>query len=253
MRGTEPYSHSRLSVFEKCPYRYRLQYIDKVEVEERQGIEAVTGTLVHECLEHVYAQSQEGALVPWEDLVARLRSRWDELVDDTVVVVKRGVSKQDYLFQAQHMLLAYYRKHRPFDQHRTVGLEHELTFEVRGRPFIGYIDRLSSPSPGVYEIHDYKTGKRLPTAQDLRADRQLALYELGVRQAFPDAREVHLVWHYLAYDRELRSSRTAEELVELERRTEGLIQRIENETDFPKRTGPLCRWCEYEQVCRGQT
>ena len=37
------YSHSRLSCFEQCPPKYKLNYIDKVETEVEEGIEAFLG------------------------------------------------------------------------------------------------------------------------------------------------------------------------------------------------------------------
>ncbi len=37
------YSHSKLETFENCPMRYKLQYIDKVEVEEFESVEAFLG------------------------------------------------------------------------------------------------------------------------------------------------------------------------------------------------------------------
>jgi RecB family exonuclease len=119
----------------------------------------------------------------------------------------------------------------------------------KGHQFIGFIDRLTRRDDGLYEVHDYKTGQRTPDAQQLRQDRQLALYELGVRQNFPDAREVKLIWHYIAHDKEFTSSRTPEELSALEKKVSTLIERIEATTEFPCRQGPLCKWCEYQKLC----
>lgn len=45
------YSHSRLSTFEQCPNKYKLHYIDKVETEAEQSIEAFLGSRAHETLE----------------------------------------------------------------------------------------------------------------------------------------------------------------------------------------------------------
>ena len=45
------YSHSRLSCFEQCPHKFKLQYIDKVETEVEESIEAYLGLRVHETLE----------------------------------------------------------------------------------------------------------------------------------------------------------------------------------------------------------
>ncbi|MGZ3558640.1 MAG: PD-(D/E)XK nuclease family protein, partial [Thermodesulfobacteriota bacterium] len=40
------YSHSQLSTYETCPQKYKLSYIDKIEVET-EGIEAFMGSRVH--------------------------------------------------------------------------------------------------------------------------------------------------------------------------------------------------------------
>jgi ATP-dependent helicase/DNAse subunit B len=49
-REMPTYSHSRLETYQNCPRQYKLQYIDKVEVEERESVEAFLGSKVHETL-----------------------------------------------------------------------------------------------------------------------------------------------------------------------------------------------------------
>ena len=45
------YSHSRLSTFEQCPYKYKLKYLDKIETDVPDTIETYLGSRVHETLE----------------------------------------------------------------------------------------------------------------------------------------------------------------------------------------------------------
>ncbi len=209
--------------------------------------------MVHLSLQHLHEEAEKGRVLSSKELVEHLHSLWREKYDSSVVVIKKDMSPSDHLMRAGIGLTAYHRRNHPFNQGRTVGLEHELRFKVHGireHEFIGYIDRLTCRADGVYEIHDYKTGQRSPSAQQLRQDRQLALYEIGVRQNFPDAREVRLIWHYLAHDKQFTSSRTPEELTILQEKTSSLIERIESVTDFPCDRGPLCKWCEYEDLCR---
>ena len=71
----------------------------------------------------------------------------------------------------------------------------------------GVIDRLMLAPDGAFEIHDYKTGAGLPAQAELYRDRQLALYQIGVQKLWPEAREVRLVWHLVAFDM-ARSVRT---------------------------------------------
>jgi hypothetical protein len=87
------------------------------------------------------------------------------------------------------------------------------------------------------------------TQQKADSDRQLALYELAVREMYPDAERVELVWHYLAFDQEVRSVRTPEQRERL--RTEVLesVRHIEAQSAFPARTSSLCDWCDFQAIC----
>lgn len=246
------YSHSRLSCYEQCPRRYQYRYVDEIEVEEMQGIEAFTGTLVHLSLQRLHEEAAAGHVLSAKELVEHFESLWKEEYDGTCVkIVKRGMTCSDYRMGARVGLQAYHRRYHPFDDGEIVGMEHEVRFTVGGKHrFIGYIDMLRTRGDGRYEVHDFKTGRRLPSPGDLKADRQLALYEIGVRQNYPDAREVSLRWHYLAHDKELTSSRTSEELQELEAQVSALVERIEAADLFPCHQGPLCRWCEFHTICQ---
>jgi putative RecB family exonuclease len=249
-QNVKVYSHSRLSCFEQCPRKYQYRYVDEIEVEEAQGIEAFTGTMVHLSLQHLHEEAAEGRILGAKELLERFESLWKENYDATCVkIVKRGTTCSEYRMGARIGLQAYHRRYHPFDGGEMVGMEHEVRFTVGKHRFVGYIDMLRSAGDGVYEVHDFKTGRRLPSPGDLKADRQLALYEIGVRQNFPDAREVRLKWHYLAHDKELTSSRTAKELRDLEGRVSELVDRLEAADRFPCRSGPLCRWCEYDGIC----
>ena len=48
------YSHSKISTYEKCPYKYKLQYIDKETPEIENTIEAFMGGIIHQALEDLY-------------------------------------------------------------------------------------------------------------------------------------------------------------------------------------------------------
>ncbi len=125
-----------------------------------------------------------------------------------------------------------------------VGLRLDQDHEVTG-----FIDRLVKVSDGVWEIHDYKTSASLMTQGKADADRQLALYELAVREAYPDAAEVSLVWHYLVFDQEVRSTRSPQQLADLRAQVLESIHHIEAQTEFPTKTSALCDWCEYRPQC----
>jgi hypothetical protein len=75
------------------------------------------------------------------------------------------------------------------------------------------------------------------------------LYQIGVQKKWPDIKKVKLVWHYLAFDHELVSVRSAEQLAELSGDTIKLIDQIESAEEFPAKDSGLCDWCEYPDLC----
>lgn len=245
------YSHSRLSTFEKCPLKYRYRYIDKIK-RDTQGIEAFLGIRVHETLEKLYRDVGMERIPSLDELLSFYRERWEAGYSDRIAIVKIEYGPGHYRSIGERCLIDYYDRYAPFDQERTLGLEERITLELgddhRYR-LQGYIDRLARAGPGIYEIHDYKTSSSLPAERDLRVDRQLSFYQMAVEKRFPDVREVRLIWHYLAFDQELHSSRTREQLSSQSTAAMRLIDRIEAQTEFPPHESPLCRWCEYRDIC----
>jgi len=113
----------------------------------------------------------------------------------------------------------------------------------------GYIDRLSCTSDGAYHIHDYKTSAYLPSQEQADNDRQLGLYHIGVQKRWPDIKNIKLIWHYLAFDRELVSLRSDEAVAQLITDTTRLIDEIESAQEFPPKETGYCEWCEYPDLC----
>ncbi|MGB4703526.1 MAG: hypothetical protein WBI18_00410, partial [Candidatus Saccharicenans sp.] len=69
---------------------------------------------------------------------------------------------------------------------------------------------------------------------------------------WPWAEKFRLVWHYVAFDLEIISVRSAEDLEELKRRIIEVIDQIESawETgNFPPRESELCHWCSFQEYC----
>jgi putative RecB family exonuclease len=245
------YSHSRLSTFEKCPLQYRYRYIDRIE-RDVQGVEAFLGNRVHEVLEFLYRSLGEGRCPPLEELIARFNADWDAAFSDRIRIVRKELDAGHYRGVGERCIAGYYATHHPFDEDETIGLEEKVLLALdEGERYRvqGYIDRLARLGDGIYVVHDYKTSASLPSGLALRRDRQLSLYEMGVRRRYPDAREVRLVWHYLAFGQTLDSRRTAAELDEHRRRTIALIDTIEAAAEHPPRESALCRWCDYRDIC----
>jgi len=244
------YSHSKLGTYENCPRKYKLQYIDRIELPEAgEGIEAFLGSRVHDALEKLHKELILSKINSLEDLLDFYQAEWDRNWHENVRIVKKGYTKENYYNAGREAITSYYRRHHPFNQSKTLGTEMPLAFKIEDYVIRGFIDRLGYCGNGVYEIHDYKTSGFLPSQDKIDADRQLALYQIGIMGQFPDAKDVRLVWHYLLFDKELTSRRTDVQLDDLEKDIVTLIRTIESDTVFEPNESGLCDWCEYPEYC----
>jgi putative RecB family exonuclease len=252
------YSYSRIKRFEKCPLAYRFEYVDKVEIEEFDTIEAFMGSLVHESLDVFYAEAVSGKIMPHDSLLSVYADLWKEKMHPGVVINSKDLTESDYQSAGGKCLTNYYNHYTPFDHSEVLGTEIKVLVDLLddGKyKFIGYIDRLDRAHHGGYEIHDYKTGGSVPSKKQTAGDTQLALYELGIRQMRKDVREVEHVWHYLRHDREIRSKKSLSDFEELKTGLVSAIKEIEKATKedfFPEKRTHLCKWCAYQGICLKQ-
>jgi putative RecB family exonuclease len=250
------YSNSRIETFEKCARKYKFRYVDNIKTDT-EGIEAFVGKRVHETLEKLYRDLKLTKLNSLEELLAFYESAWEKNWHGKVSVVREGFTPAHYFTNGLRCITDYYKRYAPFEQGKTLGLEERIEMKLKDGDKVysiqGYIDRLTwIPEEETYEIHDYKTSNSMPTQEDADQDRQLALYQLGIVQRWPDAKKVRLIWHYLSFDKTLTSTRTPSDLAALERDVVEVIHKIEKEAALGRwevKVSRLCEWCEYKPIC----
>lgn len=247
------FSHSRLSCFEQCPQKFRYKYIDKVKTETEETIEAFLGKRVHESLEKLYHDMRLERLRSLEEILEFYNSRWDKNWDENKIIVNGNRPIGQRRNMGEKFLTDYYNRHSPFNHSRTIGLEMPIKIDLNGDgkfKIRGFVDRISL-AENTIEIHDYKTGSRLPSAEQLGQDRQLALYAIAAGKMLPFAKEINLVWHFLAFDKEIRLIADEKRLEQVKHSTISLIEKINSEKEFPAKQSPLCPWCEFQKHCNG--
>jgi len=232
--------------------KYKYQYIDRLE-GEGETIEAFMGSRVHEALEKLYRDLSVTKRNTMEELIAFYDAQWEKNWNDRVIVVYPEYTADHYRELGRQCLREYYERFQPFNDGKTLGLEDRFTITIQhgeaAYRFTGVIDRLVWKGEGQYEIHDYKTGRTPPTQEQLEHNEQLAIYHLSVKQRWPDVKDVKLIWHYVALNKDFVSHRKEEDLKELERRLVDRIQVVENARAFPPRESALCAWCEFRTIC----
>ncbi|MBI4423860.1 MAG: PD-(D/E)XK nuclease family protein [Elusimicrobia bacterium] len=223
------------------------------------SVEALLGTCVHKAFEEVYLARLHGRVLSEDEALAVYEKEWAAGIQGQVAFRDARYAPEDWRRTGVECVTTYYRAHAPFDAEKTVAVEKRVGFPlpvpdpatgaIEEYRIEGFVDRLALAPDGCFEVHDYKTGGSLPTQAQKDADWQLAIYDIAVREAWPDAPGVRLVWHYVRHGRAIVSTRTAGQLAALKLEIAALIRTIRADRAFEPRKSPLCDWCDYREAC----
>jgi hypothetical protein len=143
----------------------------------------------------------------------------------------------------------YYERYQPFDQMTILGLETEERMTLSdGNEYHVRIDKLACKGD-TYYVCDYKTNSRMKDQDDVDEDRQLAMYSMWVKDKYKDAKKVILLWHMLAFDKDVNSERSEPQLKKLMQEVTNTIKEIETCKSWPTKVTALCDYCIYKSMC----
>ncbi len=208
-------------------------------------MELFLGDLVHQSLEWLYHVAPNRK-VTLDELITHFAENWKTNFSDGVRI--RSGTAQEYFDKGAHFLANYFLTHQPFEEN-TLSIEEEVRFfldDAETYAVRGFIDRLVEAPDGSIEVHDYKTSKRAKTQEQADTDQQLAFYHLGVQAKLGKPVKAKLIWHFLAENKQVVSSRTQEQLARLKLATIDKINRIKTNEYWPACGKPWCDWCAWK-------
>lgn len=230
------YSYSRLECFAKCPYQYRLRYVDKLKTlpETNADNALYLGLAVHKGLE-------TGSVA---EAISEYKSHYNILTDENI----NWISQLEYQIPRAIELLP-------------TGGEHEL--EVKLDNFIGFIDYVCGDT-----LYDFKFSNNVDT---YRKSPQLSLYKYFLEQVRPELKINHLKYiiipkinirqkkneTVLEFRQRLQEHLDISEIQIVEVPYDGdsvtqfltACQQLEKVDNFPKNPTRLCGWCQYQTYC----
>jgi len=247
------YSFSKIESFNQCRLQFKYRYIDRI-TSEIETIEAFMGSQVHEVLKEFYDFVKNVVIKPKEWIISRYDDLWNKNYHDSIKIVKKEFSAEDYYRKGKTCLMDYYDEYEPFEQTKIVKTEEPIRFSIKQDgiefPFYGILDRLDwNDEEKIFEIHDYKTSATLMTQENADSDYQLPLYQLAVMSKWPQAEKAKLIWHFLLFNKQIQSSRTTQQLGELQKIVVSKIEEIEACDEFPPCKSTLCDWCDFQEIC----
>ncbi len=241
-------SPTKIATWLDCPRRFWLQYVERVRV---------SGSWAHLSMGNaIHAVLRDWWDVPPEE---RSRDRLDALMREQWQVAGFRDAEQSDQWRAASSDMAWHYLQQlapdfePHSRERTLAAKTEVQ-TVQGR-----IDRLDATDDGSLTVVDYKTGKRVPTEDDVRGSFALAMYALCVQQTLrrPCARvELHHVPSGVRVGRDVTPESIDRQISRVEQIASEMAQaesawRADGDVDahFPPRPSALCGWCDMRDHC----
>jgi len=250
-RGPAPrnlFSFSRIKTFFQCPARYRFRYVKGMR-EGFQSVEAHLGSTVHEVLEWLYREREQGTTPSTAAACGELERRWHERWHEGVAVVRRGDRPEDLLGAGRQMVERFCAETLAKDRSTTVALEVRLSEKLgQGATLTGVADRIGRTVAGRLFVVDYKTSRSLGDSSELSEGLQAPIYAACALRRW-DEPEALAGYHYLrhAVTRWQPVSRARGE--QLLARFEQLVTQARSATELPAKPSILCAWCGFNHVC----
>jgi len=239
-------SPSRASDFKRCPQLFKFTSIDRIETPP--NLYQARGTTAHLALERLF--DLPAAERTAERLYDLFREAWQDLKpEEFPELFETEEEERQWGIESLEILANYLKVEDPtsFDP---LARELDMSQDVGEMTIRGILDRMDETPDGLV-ITDYKTGKAPPERYALPAFFALKIYALLIRireGRTPDALRLIYLNGPTVYELPVND----QQLDAIERQLSALWTAIERAIDterFPTRTGPLCDYCSYRDIC----
>jgi len=242
-------SPSKVTSFRDCALAFRFTAIERLP--DPATVWTVKGTLVHTALEGLFWNHPRGGRTP-EAGQAELRAAWDRLQTDPDFL-SLGLDPDTaaaFLADADQLVANYFELEDP-DEVTAVGIELTLEARLGDVRLRGILDRLDLTPEGELVVVDYKTGRAPSDAYVQSKLTGVQTYALLCQEVLGrrpvEVRLLHLkeptMITTVPTEQGLRGQRTKTLAVW------SAIERACHDEDFRPRTGPLCRFCRFQDFC----
>lgn len=211
------YSFSKIDKFKFCKKEYHYRYILRLKQNPKKFFEK--GSYFHYILEHYPG--------PYPKFEFKLSKKAD-------------IQEYQKLFKSifNDDIKSYLKEENV----------REIRFELDEIPLMGYIDYLAELKESILTIIDWKSGK----VYENKTSEQLSLYALWVflNPLFNHIDTVDCFYYYIEHDVKKRHTFTRKEAESLKNKLLDDINKIEQETKYPRTVTKNCSWCDHFKECQ---
>jgi putative RecB family exonuclease len=257
---TEPHvSYTQLDQYLRCPLKYKLQYVDRLEPAFVPAA-LVFGSGIHGAAAYFYRGVQQGTAPSVADVQGYFATLWTLETGQRPVRFGEKDTTASLLDLGTRMLAVLCAAHEPativlaVEEAFRVPLIDPETGEVLDRDLVGSLDRLEQDADGRLTVADLKTAARRYTSLDVEASLQLSVYSYATAMnGLGDQEDLRLRFDVLTKTKtpELHRYETTRDQAatrRLYRLAAEVLQAIEAGV-FPPRVGWQCKECPYQRQC----
>ena len=234
------YSHSRVTTFQQCPYKFKLRYIDKLETAPNTDPwnPLICGNTIHTGAEH--------------DLNVALEFYKSHYPIITDLHINEMIKFEILIPKIKELL-------------DCINI-HSQEYKIDTPKFRGIVDLITQNPDGTVDVFDLKYSNNVKNYME---SSQLHVYKYFLEKEGFKVNKLGFIFIPKTWIRQKKTEdlyqfrkrliETVKEskiqLVEIkydESKVEEFfkgIEEIEQATEYPKNIGKLCGWCEYEEYC----
>lgn len=250
----ERFSFSKLETYLNCPYQFKLNYVDKIKVDNYNTHALLLGVTLHKVLEKFFAEEYDSFnLFKWWSRVC-----YEGIEDIPAALLDTSYTWYDdrhkrYFYDLGYDILNkfFYSNKKLFTKstYSIVSLERPFEIKFHDWTLNGFIDKIESHTANNnIWIGDYKTGEWLPTQEQVDKNHQLTIYSLAYRE-LEQQQEQGLYLHFIRPNIVMRTKREQRDFDRLARVLERVTEKIVNEQFEPRAEINNCRFCKFSNCC----
>jgi len=233
-------SASSIKTFTQCPRKYKFNYLDHLPRKEWNHL--TLGNLCHKTLE-IFHHSLIINPVPKNEFGKIMGDSFQEARKEFTAT--KEIEEEAFLLLKNYLLMLE-QKSLP----KVKDVEVPFEFYLDERVFIrGFIDRIDVLEDGRFHIVDYKTTKNTKYLEPF----QLGVYGLWLRKDNPNIKSFDASYVLLRHKSSTKEySFSQKDLDNIHKELLMYANQIDNEVDWKTNPSPLCRYCDFYEICDAQ-
>jgi putative RecB family exonuclease len=253
-------SYSRIDTYKKCPFKYKLLYVDNHQVYV-DSVSTEFGTLVHYIEESMGKEMMEGKevnidfyrnlfLTVNEEKVKGVNFLKEKYIKEWYEVDKHGFSHEDKAKSYYEYGITNLKRYMNYNINIFIhGLEIPFEINLHGKDFRGFIDRVYyDKTTDTYIIEDIKTYTHLMKTKDLKQSLQMYVYTEALKTMLGKDIKIRCYYNLPIINTIQESNINKNYIIN---NLDKLLNDIDNKQFYPKPT-PLCHWCVFSKTYPNQ-